>query len=260
MVRFAANLSMLWGERDPYDRLDAAAAAGFRYVEMHFPQHLDVNEVARRLDRLGLMMVLFDFHAGDVAAGERGIAALPHRVDEFLEHATRDLEVAERFGTTYMTVPAGIVSESWTSKDHDRTLAQNLTTLAGPAADLGITLTVEALNGTDVPGAHLRTTGDAARIVAAVGLPNVRLQLDQYHSSMEHEDPLAMLARHLDILAHVQIADAPGRHEPGTADAPVTEFVARLDELGYAGFVGLEYHPNGDTDAGLDWLPRERRA
>lgn len=260
MVRFTPNLTMLWEDRDPYDRFDAAAAAGFRWVEMHFPQQLDVDEVERRLDGLGLTMVLFDFHAGDVAAGERGIAALPDRVEEFRAHAKRDLEVAERLGTTCMTVPAGIRPAGTSEQTCDQTLVDNLLELAGPASKLGITVTLEPLNATDVPGGHLRSMAHAARLVEAVDHPNVRLQFDQYHASMDGEDVLAVFAAFSDDIAHVQVADMPGRHEPGTGSAPVTAFIAHLDSVGYPGFVGLEYHPSGDTDTTLAWLPREQRS
>jgi hydroxypyruvate isomerase len=258
-LRYSANLSMLWPDRDPYERFDAAAAAGFGVVEMLFPQHLDVTEVEARLAANGLTMVLFDLNAGDWAAGERGIAALPDRVDELHRHALDDLDLAARLGTRVVTVLAGRRAPGTDPAECDRVLVDNLRRLADPAAERGLVLTVEAINGTDVPGFHVTSIAHAAAIVDAVGHEAVGLQFDQYHVVMEGDDPLALLGEHLARIRHVQIADAPGRHEPGTGTAPVREFLARLDEHGYAGAVGLEYVPEGDTDEGLVWLPRELR-
>lgn len=258
-LRYSANVSMLWPDRDPYDRFAAAAAAGFRRVEMLFPQLLEVNRVEATLAEHGLTMVLFDLRAGDWAAGERGIAALPDRVDELHEHAVADLDLAARLGTSVVTVLAGRRPAGADPAECDRVLVDNLRRLAGPAADRGLVLAVEAINRTDVPGFHVNTVAHAAAVVAAVGHEAVGVQLDQYHVSMEGEDPLVAFDVHADLLRHVQIADAPGRHEPGTGSAPVRAFLDHLEARGYGGLVGLEYAPAGDTDEGLAWLPAELR-
>lgn len=259
-LRYSANLSMLWPDRAPLERFGAAAAAGFSQVEMLFPQQLDLAAVQRELDDNSLRMALFDLNAGDWADGERGIAALPDRVGEFRELAQRDLAAAAALDTRTMTVLAGIRPDGVSAAEADDVLLANLDFLAGPAAAQGVTLAVEAINNLDIPGFHVRTVEHAARLVRSVDRPNVRVQFDQYHVCREGQDPVAMLEEVFDLVAHVQIADAPGRHEPGTGQAGVTGFLDRLAALGYTGTVGLEYVPAGDTDAGLAWLRREDRA
>jgi hydroxypyruvate isomerase len=254
-LRYSANLSMLWPDRDPIDRFAAAARAGFARVEMLFPQQLGSQSVRRQLTENALHMALFDFNAGDWVAGERGIAALPDRVDEFRELAARDLATAAMLGSRTLTVLAGVRPESVSVDEADAVLLGNLRTVAGAAAAQDVVVTVEAINNLDVPGFHVRTIEHAARVVSQLELPNVRVQFDQYHVCREGQDPVAVLEEFFDLIAHVQIADAPGRHEPGTGDAPVRAFLERLRQLGYAGDVGLEYVPAADTDAGLAWLP-----
>ena len=259
MTRFAANLSMLWTDRPPLDRFAAAASAGFTHVEMLFPQDLPGRELEEVLAAHRLAMTLFDFNAGSWSTGERGIAADPSRVSEFRSLWNRDLDLADRLGTRTMTVLAGVRPETADSRSYDETLCANLSDLADLAAPLGITVTVEAINGHDVPGFHVRTVAHAASIVRQVGRDNVAVQFDQYHVCREAEDPLSLIAEHVDIVGHVQIADAPGRHEPGTGVAPISEFLELLDRLNYTGNVGLEYSPTRDTDDSLDWLPRHLR-
>lgn len=258
-LRYSANLSMLWPDRGPFERFDAAAAAGFRHVEMLFPQQLDLVHVEDRLARNGLSMALFDLYAGDWEAGERGVAALPDRSGELLAQAVEDLDVAARLGTPVVTVLAGRPRPDDDRERCDTVLVENLKALAPYAAERGIVLALEAINGVDVPGYHVRTVDHGAAVVAAVGHEAVGLQLDQYHVAMEGGDPVAVLDAHAARVRHVQIADAPGRHEPGTGTADVAAFLNRLDEHGYQGTVGLEYRPQGDTDAGLGWLPRHLR-
>jgi hydroxypyruvate isomerase len=258
-IQYSANLSMLWPDREPLDRFEAAARAGFCRVEMLFPQQIGTEAVHGKLTENDLQMSLFDFSAGDWAAGERGIAALPDRVDEFRELAVRDLAAAAAFGTRTMTVLAGIRPESVSTDEADAVLLSNLRAIAGAAAAQDVMVTVEAINNLDIPGFHVRTVEHAARVVGRVGLPNVRVQFDQYHVCREGQDPIAVLEEFFDVIAHIQIADAPGRHEPGTGTAPVHAFLERVQQLGYPGVVGLEYVPAGDTDAGLAWLPIGRR-
>lgn len=258
-IRYAANLSMLWTDRPPIDRFSAAADAGFCNVEMLFPQTLPYRELQGALDANQLTMSLFDFHAGNFEAGERGIAALPDRVEEFRSQWQSDLELATKLGTRTMTVLAGIRSPGADPKAYDDILVDNLRSLGELAAPLGITVTLEAINNKDIPGFHVRTVDQAAGLIAAVDLENVQIQLDQYHVSRESEDPIAQLEKHFGRVGHVQIADSPGRHEPGTGTAPIRRFLETLDTLGYGGLVGLEYSPSTDTDASLAWLSRPAR-
>jgi hydroxypyruvate isomerase len=259
MPTFAANLSMLWPELDVYDRFRAAAGAGFRRVEILFVHVLDRARIADLLDELGLELVLFDPAPGDWEAGERGLACIPGRQDEFRATVRDALQTAQRFGTRRLNALVGIKPPGVDDLQAQRTVVENLGAMAGPAEEAGIMLLVENINTTDMPGYFASTVERAAQIVQAVNRPNVRLQLDQYHVGMMGDDARELLRRYRDLVEHVQIADVPGRHEPGTGQQPIPAFLDELDALGYRGAVGLEYRPSGATDAALEWLPRERR-
>lgn len=259
MPRFAANLSMLWPELDMYDRFQAAADAGFTRVEILFVHMLDQQRIAELVGRLGLELVLFDPAPGDWEAGERGLACLPDRRDEFRKTVRDALHTAQRFGTRRLNALAGIKPSDVDDQLAHRTMVENFSEMAGPAQDAGVMLLVENINTTDMPGYFASTVERAADIVRAVDRPNVRLQLDQYHVGMMGGDARELMRRYRDLVEHVQIADVPGRHEPGTGQQPIREFLDDLDALGYAGAVGLEYRPSGATEAALAWLPREQR-
>ena len=255
MPRFAANLSMLWQELEPYDRFAAAAAAGFRRVEMLFPHQLDADRVEATLRDLELEMVLFDPAPGDWAAGERGLLCLPDRRAEFEATVGDAIGLALRLGTPRLNALAGILPPTVSRADGTATAVANLRAVAPLVEAAGLTLLVEAINSIDMPGYFADTIDRAAELVVAAGSPSVRLQLDQYHVAMAGDDPVAALHRYRDLVAHVQIADVPGRHEPGTGAQPIRAFLAELDAMAYDGVVGLEYRPLGTTDEGLGWLP-----
>ena len=259
MPRFAANLSMLWPELDVYDRFRAASEAGFKRVEILFVHVLDRGRIADLLDELGLELVLFDPAPGDWEAGERGLACIPGRQDEFRSTVRDALQTARRFGTRRLNALVGIKPPGVDDLQAQRTVVENLREMAGPAGDAGAMLLVENINTTDMPGYFASTVERAADIVQAVDRPNVRLQLDQYHVGMMGGDARELLRRYRDVVEHVQIADVPGRHEPGTGQQPIAAFLDELDALDYRGAVGLEYRPSGATEAALKWLPRERR-
>lgn len=259
MPRYAANLSMLWQDQDPYDRFRAAAGAGFSRVEMLFPHQLDTARVEGLLGELGLEMVLFDPAPGDWAGGERGLLSLPGREDEFIATVRDAIALAGRLGTRLLNALAGILPPEVSREDGRRTAVANLRAAAPLVDAAGIVLLVEAINSIDMPGYFADTIERAADLVVAAGSPAVRLQLDQYHVAMMGDDPIAALHRHRDLVRHVQIADLPGRHEPGTGSYPIPEFLATLDDIGYEGVVGLEYRPLGSTDASLTWLPADAR-
>ncbi len=252
--RFAANLSMLWTDLAPMERFAAAGSAGFRSVEMLFPQELGVDDVVAAVTDNELELVLFDFNAGDWGAGERGIAALPDRVEEFRAKAASDLEFAKSFGTTRLAVLAGRRPDSCSSEAATMTLIENLQYVADLPEAAGVMVTLEAINTHDVPGYHVRYVSQAADIVRAVDRPNVRIQFDQYHVGREGQNPIVEFQAVRDLVEHVQIADVPGRHEPGTGEAPVVEFLRQIETDGYEGFVGLEYIPSGRTLDSFAWL------
>jgi len=258
--RFAANLTMLWSELPVLERFHAAAQAGFRRVEILFVHELDPAAVERTLRELGLELVLFDPRPGDWAKGERGLLSVPGREAEFLQTVRDAIAAAQRFGTRRLNALAGIPPPGTAREEARRTAVANLRAAAPLVAQAGVTLLVENINTVDMPGYFASTPDVAADLVEAAGSPNVRFQLDQYHAGMMGEDPRSVLRRHFSRIAHVQIADVPGRHQPGTGKQPISAFLSELDELGYAGSVGLEYRPQGTTDESLSWLPRDRRA
>ena len=254
MPRFAANLTMLWQDLEPFQRFEAAAAVGFAQVEMLFPHQLEADQLATVLEQLDLEMVVFDPAAGDWDAGERGLLALPGREEEFVETVRAAIGLATRIGTSRLNALVG-VPPAGVSRDQAReTAIANLKRVEPLVREAEITLLVEAINNVDMPGYWANTVDAAADLVQAVGRPNVRLQLDQYHAAMAGEDALDCLQRYFPLIEHVQIADVPGRHEPGTGSQPIEQFLRELDRLGYAGYVGLEYSPLVDTASSLGWI------
>jgi hydroxypyruvate isomerase len=258
--RFTANLTMLWQELPVLERFRAAAQAGFRTVEILFVHELDAAAVERTLREFGLTLVLFDPRPGDWSSGERGLLSIPGREEEFLETVREAIRAAERFGTRRINALAGIPPSGVRHEEAKQTAIANLRAAARLVQQAGITLLVEAINTIDIPGYFASTADTAAELVAAADSPNVRLQLDQYHVGMMGHDVRAILRRYFALIAHVQIADVPGRHQPGTGQQPIAAFLSDLDELGYTGSVGLEYRPLGTTDESLAWLSRELRS
>jgi hydroxypyruvate isomerase len=259
MPRFGANLTMLWNELPVLDRFRAAAAAGFRRVEILFVHDLDPAAVEATLREHRLDLWLFDPRPGDWASGERGLLSLPGREAEFLETIREAIFAARRFGTRRLNALAG-VPKGISPEEARKTAVSNLRAAAPLAAAAEIKILVEAINNTDMPGYYAATADIAADLVAGASSPAVRLQLDQYHVGMAGQDAREMLRKHRALVEHVQIADVPGRHQPGTGQQPIAEFLAALDSSGYEGAVGLEYRPQGTTEESLAWLPREARA
>jgi hydroxypyruvate isomerase len=253
MPRFSANLSFLFGERPFLERFAAAADAGFDAVEYMFPYEHPAAAIRERLDDAGLRQVLFNLPAGDWGAGDRGIAADPARIDEFREGIEPALHYAAALDVPRMNCLAGTKGDRATLVGNVRLAAQRL------AAD-GRTLLVEPVNTTDIPGFLVATAADAERLLDEVGADNVALQLDLYHAHMEGERDLeGLIERVAPRTGHVQIADSPGRHQPGTGEIDFDAALGRLDAVGYAGHVGLEYVPEPDTLASLAWLDRYRQ-
>jgi len=259
MPKYAANLSMLWPELDVYDRFRAAADAGFTRVEILFVHTLDIARVEQQLRDLHLSLLLFDPSPGDWEAGERGLACNPDRRAEFQRTLDEGLQTAQRLGVQRLNVLTGIPTPNVGPDTAHECLVANFQWGAPRASAAGVMLLIENINPTDFPGYHVRSVERAADLVRAVGAPNVRVQFDQYHVGMVDGDARGLIREYLDIVEHVQIADVPGRHEPGTGQQPIAEFLSDLDGLGYREAVGLEYRPTGPTEAALAWLPRDQR-
>jgi hydroxypyruvate isomerase len=259
MPRFSANLTFLWPDRPVIERVAAAARAGFRRAEILFVHDQDPAALERALRDHGLSLDLFDPRPGDWSKGERGLLSVPGREAEFADSVREAIENARRFGTRKINALAGIPPPGTPHERAFETAVANLSAAAPLVEAAGLQILVEAINNVDMPGYFASTVDLAALIVQAADSPVVRLQLDQYHVGMAGHDARAALRRYQPLVAHVQIADVPGRHEPGTGGQPIAAFLADLDALGYPGCVGLEYRPLADTDAGLSWLPQSAR-
>jgi hydroxypyruvate isomerase len=254
MPRFAANLTFLWTEQPFLERFAAARAAGFSQVEYMFPYEHPAGALKARLDENGLEQVLFNLPAGDWAGGDRGIAADPSRVDEFRDGVARALTYAAALEVPQLNCLAGLRLDSLDPEVQWVTLVQNARHAARCLAADGRRLLVEPVNTFDVPGFLLPTIDDALRLLDEVGEPNVQLQFDAYHVRRMEGDPAAHLRPVLDRTGHVQIADHPGRHQPGTGEIDFAALFSVLDESGYPGPIGLEYVPTPDTATSLSWL------
>ncbi len=255
MLRFAANVSMLFAEAPFLDRFAFAARAGFAAVECQFPYEAPAAEIRARLDDLGLAMVLHNLPAGDWAAGDRGLAGLPHRADEFRAGVPRAIAYAHALGVTQVNCLAGIAPAGADAGTLRRTLVDNLRFAARAFAAEGLKLLVEPINTFDMPGFLVNRTAQAAALLDEVGEANAFVQYDAYHAQRMEGELAATIARHLPRIAHVQVADNPGRHEPGTGEIRFEFLFAELERLGYAGWIGCEYRPAGRTEDGLGWLP-----
>lgn len=256
MPRFAANLSMLFTEWPFLDRFERASRAGFRFVEFQFPYEVPVVEIRARLDRHHLQAVLHNMPAGNRAAGERGIGCHPDRVDEFRAGIAEAIAYATALGVPRVNVLAGRVPPGVSPEVLRRTFVANLRQAAHAFKQAGLMLLVEPINDIDVPGFYLTRTAQALDLLDEVGADNAFVQYDIYHAQRMEGDVAATLQRHLPRIGHVQFADSPGRHEPGTGELNWEFLFAHLDRIGYRGQVGAEYLPATTTEAGLNWLER----
>ncbi len=253
MPRLAANLSMMFTELPFLDRFDAAAAAGFKAVEFLFPYDFAAAEIAQRLRGNGLSLALFNMPPGDWASGERGLASLPGRETEFRDGVARALDYATVLDCPLVHAMAGIPPAGQPSATSAARYAANLAWAGEQAVSAGRRVVIEPINHRDMPGYHLNTTGQGAAIVEALGRDRLGLQFDIYHCQVTEGDISRRLATLMPIIAHVQVADVPDRHEPGTGEIAWDHVLPTLDRLGYAGWVGCEYRPAGETAAGLGW-------
>ncbi len=261
MPRFAANLTMMFAEVPFRERFDAAARAGFDAVEYLFPYPFPREELADRLGRNGLVQALHNLPAGDWAAGERGIACLPGRTGEFQDGVGLAIAYAKALGCTRLNCLAGIPPAGLDPAEAERILVENLRFAARALGREGLSLLVEPINTRDIPGFLLHRTEPTLRVIDRVGEPNVHLQYDVYHMQIMEGDLVPTLRRHLARIAHVQVADTPGRNEPGTGEIAYPFVFGELDAMGYRGFVGCEYKPRAGTVEGLGWFaPYRTRA
>lgn len=260
MPKFAANLTMLFNEVPFLDRFEAAAAAGFKGVEYLFPYDYDIDVLVSRLRRFGLKQVLHNLPAGDWAGGERGIACLPGREEEFRAGVDQAIRYALALGCDQVNCLAGIAPEGTDPRLLHATLAANLRYAAVRLSEVGIRLLIEPINTQDIPHFFLRTTQQARRVIEAGDIDNVQIQYDVYHMQIMEGNLSRTIKTNLDLIGHVQIADNPGRHEPGTGEINYNYLFDYLDKIGYRGWVGCEYKPMGKTADGLTWMPPRQAA
>lgn len=261
MPIFAANLTFLFNEHTFLDRFKAARDAGFRYVEYMFPYDHEPATLRRLLEENGLEQVLFNLPAGNWAGGDRGIANDPRRAEEFRQGVERALEYARILGVKRINclvgkrLPAVPYEEQW------QTLIRNLQDAAKRLAEEDRWLLVEPLNSYDLPGFSLTTSRETLRLFDEIGAANLRLQYDVYHMQRMEGHLTATIRENLPRIGHIQIADNPGRHQPGTGEINYRFLLPELDRMGYKGFVGLEYVPEPDTLSSFVWLKErsERR-
>lgn len=258
MPKFAANLSMLFTEEDFLDRFKAAADAGFKGVEYLFPYDYRPEQIAERLEANGLTQVLHNLPAGDWGAGERGIACHPERIEEFREGVDKAIEYAKALGCKQVNCLAGIQPQGVGQEQARETLIGNLRFAADKLAAENILLIAEPINTRDIPGFFLNRTEQALALFDAVGSDNLKLQYDIYHMQIMEGDLAPTIEKDLARIAHIQLADNPGRHEPGTGEINYPFLFAHLDRLGYDGWIGCEYKPKATTLEGLGWLDQAR--
>lgn len=249
MPKFCANLSMMFTEVPFLDRFDAAARAGFEAVEFLFPYEHPPAALRARLDGAGLSQVLFNAPPGRWDLGERGTAGLPGRRDEFRDGVLLALDYAAALGCGLVHVMAGIPPAGVSPVTSLGLYVANLAWAAERAAEAGVRLLIEPINPRDMPGYLLNTTSQAAAVIGAVA--GLGLQFDIYHCQVSEGDIVRRMEALLPIIGHMQVADVPDRHEPGTGEIGWAHVFARMDGLGYASWVGCEYRPAGETLAGL---------
>lgn len=254
MPRFAANLSTMFKEHAFLDRFAAAARAGFTAVECQFPYDFDARDIRARLTEHGLTLALFNLQPGDLAAGERGLACLPDRVEDFRATVDTALTYAAALDCNKLHCMAGLMPEGVDRARLRETFCANLEYAAAKARAAGCTLLIEPINARDVPNYFLRTTGEARAIIDALGAPNLKLQLDLYHCQISEGDLATHIRDCADITGHYQIAGVPGRHEPDIGEIAYPWLFEVIDKTGYDGFIGCEYTPKARTEDGLGWF------
>lgn len=254
MPRFAANLSMMFNEAPFLDRFALAAAAGFRGVEFLLPYAFSPGQIREQLQRHRLELVVFNMPAGNWEAGDRGIACDPDRIAECRAGVDRAIEYALALDCRRVHCMAGVRPPNVAAPLTDSVYLANLQFIGPRLAEHGVTLLIEAINDRDVPGFYLTSSRQAFGIMERADLPNLRFQYDIYHMQVMEGDLTPTLRSHAAKIGHVQLADTPGRHEPGTGEINYPFLFDVIDDLGYDGWIGCEYRPSGKTEDGLSWL------
>lgn len=254
MVKFSVSLSMLFGEHPFLERFSASKNAGFQCVEFMFPYEYRVETLRDLLEKYGLKLVLFNLPAGDWKKGDRGIATDPNRQDEFQTGVDRALGYARVLDVGRINCLVGKEIEGVSRVEQWQVLVENLRYAAGRLVGENRTLLIEPINTYDIPGFLLSTSQDGLRLLNEVGADNLKLQYDVYHMSKMEGNLTETIKANLRDINHIQIADNPGRHQPGTGEINYRFLLNELNQMDYHGFVGLEYIPQPDTSSSLGWI------
>jgi len=241
-------------EYDFMDRFEHAAKAGFKAVEYMFPYLYSKEAIAEKLKRYGLIQVLFNLPAGDWSAGERGIAVIPGREEEFRQGVKQAIEYAKMLNVTRINCLVGLTPKGISLEEIKNTLIENLRYAAEMLQREHIKLLIEAINTVDIPNFFISNTKDALSILEEVAHPNLFIMYDVYHMQIMEGNLTETIRKHIKNIKHIQIADVPGRHEPGTGEINYTNLFRFIEEAGYNGFIGCEYRPLNKTEEGLGWI------
>ncbi len=254
MLNFCANLSMLFNEVKFIDKFKLASKNGFKGIEYLFPYDYSKSDIKDQLSDNNLSQILFDFPAGNFAEGERGIAIFPERKNEFREGVHKAIDYATFLNCERLTVLVGIADEKYTTEQYNETLIENLLYAAGQVKNTNITILVEALNTIDAPNYFVSSTSHCKEIITAVNLPSVKIQYDIYHMQIMEGDIIRTFENNFDKIGHIQIADNPGRNEPGTGELNYKKIFEYLNNSDYDGWIGCEYAPKNNTLESLKWV------
>ncbi|WP_312520821.1 hydroxypyruvate isomerase [Anaerospora sp.] len=254
MPKFAANLTMLFTEVPFMERFSLARQAGFTYVEYLFPYEFSARELKQQLEANCLKQILFNLPSGDWANGDRGIAANPDRIAEFQAGVPKAIEYALELGVSQVNCLAGKIVAGYDNKKHMATLVENVRFAAKALQEAGLKLVVEPINHYDIPAFFLSRTEQALTLIEEAGMPNVFVQYDIYHAQREEGELAATIRKNIASIGHIQIADNPGRHEPGTGEINYSFIFKEIDALGYQGYIGLEYVPSMKGNSSFQWI------
>ena len=254
MIRLSANISTMFTEFPFLDRFQQAAISGFKGVEFWFPYQWGPDEIAEKINEHSLKLVLHNLPLGDWEAGDRGIACIPGRENEFHESISLGIRYAKALGCQLLHCPVGIAPMQSPEATTRRTLVENLRFAAEATEKEGVCLLIEALNSSRFPGFYLNHTRRAVELINEVGSGNLKILYDAFHMQIMEGNLTNTIRDNLPYIGHIQIADNPGRHEPGTGEINFENLLRFIDEAGYSGWIGCEYIPLNDTKEGLRWV------
>lgn len=254
MGKFSVNLTTIFTEVPFLERFQKAKQAGFAFVECQFPYQSSIEDLRREIRDHALSLVLINLPAGDWERGERGLAIFPERREEFRQSVAKGIEYAQALGVEKLHCLAGVLDIGADRELAREVYLENLKFAASEMARYGLTLLIEPINAYDMPGYFLTDIEEAASIIEEIGLPNVKIQFDFYHIQRIKGNLSANFLKYIDQVSHIQIADVPGRHEPGTGEIDYKQVLKDVKDRGYKGYIGLEYSPKASSEESFKWI------